>query len=321
MKNSSENPPECYETGRFTWETGSPLIFPAERPEDPCISIKDPSIVRHDGRWHIFASIRSEKRSHQIEYLSFESWDRANDADRHVLSVTDGYFCAPQIFYFEPHDRWILLYQVVDQSRKPALQPAFSTSTDVADPASWSSPVLLFQESGAVEKWIDFWIICDEQRAHLFFTSLDGKMWRSETALERFPHGWSLPVIVLEADVYEAGHTYRLRGMDRYITVIEAVHEGRRYFKTYTASSLSDRWEPLADSVDRPFAGRTNVRQTAEWTTSFSHGEVLRCGIDQRLEIDPRNLQVLYQGVSDEEREEKAYGRIPWKLALLKQLP
>ncbi len=97
--------------GRMKWESTGPLVAPVERPADPCISIKDPTIVRHDGKWHLFCTIRSEKRSHQIEYLSFGDWPDANAATRHVLSISPGYYCAPQVFYFRPHQKWYLIYQ------------------------------------------------------------------------------------------------------------------------------------------------------------------------------------------------------------------
>ncbi|MGQ9523921.1 MAG: hypothetical protein ACUVTZ_03680 [Armatimonadota bacterium] len=85
------------------WNLSEPVLSPAQRPEDPCYSVKDPTIVRWDGRWHLFCTIRSKVRTHQIEYVSFRDWKDANAAPRHILSVRDGYFCAPQVFYFRPH--------------------------------------------------------------------------------------------------------------------------------------------------------------------------------------------------------------------------
>ena len=52
----------------------------------------------------------------------------------------------------------------------------------------------------------------------------------------------------------------------------------------------------------------------------MSHGELLRSGRDQLLEVDPANLRFLFQGVSDREREGKSYGQIPWRLGLLEQV-
>ena len=40
--------------------------------------------------------------------------------------------------------------------------------------------------------------------------------------------------------------------------------------------------------------------------------------LDERLEVDPENLQFLFQGSSDEEYRGRQYGTIPWRLGLLK---
>ena len=308
-------------TGDFAWSSSGPLVSPAERPADPCYSMKDPTVVRFENRWHLFCTIRSVKRSHQIEYLSFDDWTNANKAARHILTITNGYFCAPQVFYFTPHRKWYLIYQASDTNRAVALQPAFSTSTNIADPISWTTPVFLYERHPSnVKGWIDFWVICDDTKAHLFFTSNNGLMWRAETKLVDFPHGWSEPVIVLRGDIFEASHTYKLKRQNAYLTVIEAIGEqGRRYYKAYLADRLDGEWKPLAASREKPFASTLNVRSASSlWTDSFSHGELIRDGFDERLEIDPSNLLFLYQGVSDKDRAGKKYGEIPWQLGLLR---
>ena len=265
--------------GRFRWVATGPLIGPAVRDDDPCLAVKDPSVVCHNDRWHVFLTIRSRKRTHQIEYLSFADWKDADAAPRHVLKLTDGYFCAPQVFYFTPQRKWYLIYQVEEATRKPSRQPAFSTTDDLADPASWTKPALLFRDQpDNVTSRIDFWIICDDAKAHLFFTSNDGRMWRSETKLADFPAGWDRPRVVLQGDIFEASHTYRLRGLDKYLTLIEAVGDGgRRYYKAYLADRLDGAWVPLAATRNQRFAGPDNVRFAGErWSDSFSHGELLR---------------------------------------------
>ena len=311
---------EALRSGRFRWVATGPLLAPAHRPEDPCHAVKDPTVVRHDGRWHLFSTIRSLRRTHQIEYLSFTDWHEADRAERHVLTLTDGYFCAPQVFYFTPHRKWYLIYQVAGPEGGPALQPAYSTTEDIGDPTSWSEPTLLFERHpDNITAWIDFWVICDDEKAHLFFTSNDGRMWRSVTALGDFPGGWDRPRVALQTDIFEASHTYRLRGRDRYLTVVEAVGDGgRRYYKAYLADRLDGDWEPLAATKDQPFAGPANVRFDGEpWTDSFSHGELLRAGVNERLEVDPAGLRFVFQGVADEDRRGKPYGEIPWRLGLL----
>ena len=301
----------------YAWSLSPPLVSPAARPADPCHAVKDPTVVYHDRKWHLFATTRSKIRTHQIEYLSFADWRQADTARRHVLTVTDGYFCAPQVFFHTPHRKWYLVYQVADPARKPQLQPAFSTTTDIADPASWSEPTLLFEKNPAgVSRWIDFWVICDATHARLFFTSLDGRMWRADARRADFPHGWGAPRVVLTADIFEASHTYKVKGRDRYFTFVEARAGDRRYFKAYTAGRLDGGWEPLADTRDAPFAGVVNIGKEP-WTASVSHGELVRSGADETMEVDPSDVRVVFQGVSDADRKGKTYGDIPWRLGRL----
>ena len=303
----------------FKWKVSPPLVSPVVR-DDRCFSVKDPSVVFYNGKWHLFCTIRSQKRTHQIEYLNFEKWEDADKAPRNILNLTDGYYCAPQVFYFTPHKKWYLIYQVIEQTRRPALQPAWSTTDDISNPASWTKPKLLFSNAPTnINQWIDFWVICDEKKAHLFFTSLDGRMWRSETELNAFPDGWTQPKIVLRGDIFEASHTYKIKDKNLYLTIVEAqASGGRRYYKAYYANALDGEWRPLADSYQNPFASTVNTIPIGErWTDSFSHGEILRAGFDEKLEIDLKNLKFLFQGVSDKDRAGKSYGEIPWRLGIL----
>ena len=316
-------PVENLLAGRFNWTVSPPLVAPLQRPGEQIYSVKDPTIVRYKDRWHLFCTIRGRQRSHQIEYLCFDDWQNVDKAERHILKLSDEYFCAPQVFYFTPHKSWYLIYQVIDKTRKPALQPACSKSSDVADPNSWTKPELLFSaQPENVKGWIDFWVICDAERAHLFFTSLDGRMWRCETKLADFPHGWGKPDVVLQGDIFEASHTYRLKGLDKFLTIVEAQASGRRYYKAYLAETLDGTWSPLADTRDKPFASPVNTRDAAEhWTDSFSHGELLRDGFDQTLTVDPAQIRLLFQGVGGQEMAGKVYGQIPWRLGILSPDP
>jgi len=49
---------------------------------------------------------------------------------------------------------------------------------------------------------------------------------RGETTVERFPHGFSEPVVVMKEtreDMFEASNTYKISGTDQYLTLIEAI--------------------------------------------------------------------------------------------------
>jgi hypothetical protein len=313
--------------GSYRWTSSRALIEPEKGRADPCHAIKDPTVVRHEGKWHVFATIRSKTRTHQIEYLAFEDWGKANGAKRQVLTFNPGYFCAPQVFHFTPHGKWYLIHQIAVKGRKPELQPAFSTNEKIDDPSGWSASIpLVEKDAPGMKTWIDFWVICDDRRAHLFFTSFEGRFWRCETKLADFPRGWSTPQVVLEGDFWEAAHVYKMKGSPRYFAMIEAEDKMRRnvrYYKAYVADRLDGKWTPLADSHEKPFASFANLAAAGgdAWSDSVSHGELLRTGIDEKLEADPRDVKFLYQGVSDVARIGKAYGDIPWALGLLELAP
>lgn len=307
----------------FAWTLSKPLVSPLEGERDgqSDYSAKDPTIVRHEGKWHLFITVRGTPRSHRIDYLAFEKWDDANAAKRHTLTCREGYFCAPQVFYFRPHKKWYLVFQTGEKGRKLGLQPAWSTTTDIADPASWSAAKLFFPDADpkGVSRWIDFWVVCDEQRAYLFFTSLNGRMWRMWTPIESFPMGFDHCQLALRADIFEASHTYRLVGQQRWLTVVEAQGRGgRRYYKAYLADRLDGAWTPLADTWEEPFAGEVNVRSPEPvWADNISHGELLRSDRDETLPVDPANLRFLIQAVTEKRKAGRKYGEIPWHLGLL----
>jgi hypothetical protein len=309
-------------TNDFRWQTAAPVVNFRDVAGISCYSIKDPTIVRYDGKWHLFCTIRGKERSHGMVYLSFADWKDADRAERHVLTNHEGYFCAPQVFYFSPQKKWYLICQAASDAWEPNYQAVYATSDDIADPQGWSKFTPLYEKKpDNIPGWIDFWVICDESHAHLFYTSNNGQMWRSETALHKFPHGWSKPGLALRGDIFEASHTYKLKGSRpaKYLTLIEAQGgHGWRYYKAYTADKLAGPWEELAASKDHAFASMKNVAPTGErWTDSISHGELLRAGHDERLEIDPAKLQFLFQGVLDKNRAGKSYGEIPWRLGIL----
>jgi len=309
----------------FSWTLSPPLITAVDRPEDAYVSVKDPTVVFHEGQWHVFLTVRSAQPPVHIEYVSFDKWENANKAPRHILRWHDRYFCAPQVFYFRPHKKWYLVYQVGAPNRQVKLQPAFATTGNIADPASWSPGKLFFPETDpkGAPTWIDFWVICDAERAYLYFTSLNGKMWRMWTPIERFPEGFDHLELALQADIFEASHTYRLLGQNKYLTVVEAQgKEGRRYYKAYTADRLDGPWKPLADAEDRPFAGAANVRQPdPPWADNISHGELIRTGVDETMTVDPAGLRFLIQGVMNGAKGDKGYGGIPWRLGILTLAP
>ena len=302
------------------WEYSAPLIEPEQREMEPSHAQKDPSVVFFDGKWHVFMTVKLKGRS-AIEYCSFENWEAANSSERRILRISSSdYYCAPQVFYFRPQKKWYLIYQmgVPDANM---MWVAYSTTTDIASPDSWTKAVPILDGGAGDPRQVgglDYWIICDDQRAYLFLTSLDGKMWRLWAPLEDFPHGFDDCQIALEADIFEASHTYRLQGMNKYLTIIE--EDGQRYYKAYTADRLDGEWTPIADTAERPFAGWNNVRpasDVAPWTDNISHGELIRSGYDETLTVDPGDLRFIFQGMLEKDKSGKSYGLYQWRIGML----
>ena len=302
------------------WQYSAPLLAPEAREHEPSRAQKDPTVVFYKGRWHVFMTVKLPRRS-AIEYCSFQNWDEAQESKRFLLPISDSnYFCAPQVFYFQPHQKWYLVYQMgVPNSTK--MWVAYSTSSDIADPNSWTTakPML---DGGAKDPrqvgGLDYWIICDSQRAYLFYTSLNGKMWRLWTPIDEFPQGLDHCELALEAEIFEASHTYRVKGTDKYLTIVE--QNGRRYYKAYVADRLDGPWRPIADTADDAFAGWRNIRPAEgvqAWTDNVSHGELIRDGYDQTLTIDPADWRFVFQGMLDRHKTGKGYGQFPWRIGIL----
>jgi len=302
------------------WEYSAPLIAPEKRASHPSHAQKDPSVVFHGGRWHVFMTVKLPGQS-AIEYCSFPTWPEADASPRTLLGISQSdYYCAPQVFFFRPHQKWYLVYQVGVPGSK-MMWVAYSTTDNIADPASWT-PAKPMLDGGPGDPrqvgGLDYWIICDEKRAYLFLTSLNGKMWRLWTDLADFPSGFDHCQLALQAKVFEASHTYRLKGMNQYLTLIE--ENGRRYYKAYLADRLDGPWTPLADTAEHPFAGWTNIRPAPgvkPWTDNISHGELIREGWDETLTVDPANLRFLFQGMWDKDKSGVAYGNFQWRLGML----
>ena len=305
------------------WEYSAPLVAPEVRELEPSHAQKDPSFVHHGGKWHLFMTVKLPGRS-AIEYCAFDDWDDAQGSKRTLLELSDSkYFCAPQVFYFAPHEKWYLVYQLGMPGSKK-MWVAYSTTSDITDPASWTrARPMPGLDGGASDPravgGLDYWIICDDARAYLFFTSLDGKLWRLWTGIDQFPAGFAHCEIALQAEVFEASHTYRLQGQQKFLTLIE--EDGRRYFKAYLADRLDGEWRPIADTEEHPFAGANNIRPAAgvaPWTDNISHGELVRASNDQRLTVDPGDLRFLFQGMLETDKSGKGYGQFGWRLGMLK---
>ena len=307
------------------WKSTGPLIKAVSDDKHQLVSIKDPTVVQYDGKWHIYATVANKSGGWNMVYLNFADWSEAGTAKQVYLDTANpglsGYHCAPQVFYFRPQKKWYLIYQS---------QPAtYSTADDISKPETWSKPRHFYssEPAGAPKLWIDYWVICDDKNAYLFSTGDDGRFYRCQTKLQDFPNGFSAPVVVLETpnrfDLFEASCVYRLKGTGQYLAFIECIGKnGNRYFRSFLADRLDGKWTPLAATESNPFAGLNNMSYetgVTPWTRDISHGELLRDGYDETLTVDPQNMRLLYQGLPQATPTSTQYSQLPYQLALLRQ--
>ncbi|MFE2640889.1 non-reducing end alpha-L-arabinofuranosidase family hydrolase [Streptomyces scopuliridis] len=310
--------------GSFSWSSSSALIAPKPDSAHNIAGIKDPSVVRYNGKYHVFASTASAS-GYNLVYLSFSDWSQAGSATHHYLdrsAIGTGYRAAPQVFYYAPQGLWYLVYQTGNAS--------FSTNPDISDPNGWNAPRNFYSSMPDIIRqnigngyWVDMWVICDSANCYLFSSDDNGHLYRSQTTVSQFPNGFTNTVIAAQDAnryaLFEAANVYKVQGSDQYLLVVEAIgSDGRRYFRSWTAGSLGGSWTALAASESNPFARANNVTfPSGSWTRDVSHGEMIRAGYDQTLTIPACKLQYVYQGLNPGASGD--YNTLPWRLGLLTQ--
>ncbi|HEY1686614.1 MAG TPA: non-reducing end alpha-L-arabinofuranosidase family hydrolase [Tepidisphaeraceae bacterium] len=241
------------------WQSTGVLVSPIVDATHKIVSVKDPSVVYFKGRWHIFATTCDTGGAWSMVYLNFTNWGQAATAKQFYLDKNPnlrGYHCAPQVFYFRPQKKWYLM--CVSQ------QPQYSTADDLSKPETWTRPRDFFNgipKSVVDQAWLDYWVICDEKNAYLFFCGDNGRFYRSQTSLRDFPHGMSDPVIVLQSPergaLFEGPMVYHIKGTHKYLALIEAFEShNARFYKGFIADSLDGNWRPLADTWQNPSPAR-----------------------------------------------------------------
>ncbi|MER7792708.1 non-reducing end alpha-L-arabinofuranosidase family hydrolase [Streptomyces sp. NPDC097640] len=310
--------------GSFGWSSSGVLMSPKPDSTHNIAGLKDPSVVYYNGKYHVFASVASSS-GYSLVYLSFTDWSQAASATHYYLDrsgIGTGYRAAPQVFYFAPQRTWYLVYQTGNAS--------YSTNTDISNPNGWSAPRNFYSSMPDIIKqnigngyWVDMWVICDSANCYLFSSDDNGHLYRSQTTLAQFPNGFTNTVIAAQDSnkyaLFEASNVYKVQDSNQYLLIVEAIgSDGKRYFRSWTSSSIGGSWTPLAASENNPFARASNTAFPAgAWTKDISHGELIRAGYDQTLTISPCKMQYLYQGMNPSASGD--YNTLPWRLGLLTQ--
>lgn len=325
------------------WKSTGILVAPQNNDTHFLYSVKDPTIFRYNDKWEVYATAylvsgpaasallnpgtnqpapgqRRGGGGWNMVHTSFADWKDAPGAKLFYMDTKPGfggYKCAPEVFCFTPQKEWYYTFQT-----QP---PAYATSKTPDDPMSWSAPQQFFERGTPLPNLpIDFHFIGDGQYMYMFFTGDDGNFYRSRTTYADFPKGFSAPVIAMHGNrntVFEAGFTYKIKGVEKYLTCVEALGP-TRYYRAYVADKLDGEWYPVEgfDTYEKPFAGINNMtfeEGVGPWSGQVSHGEMIREVNDERMVLDPDNLMFLYQGIGNAENHGD-YGRLPYKLGLIR---